>query len=69
MVVTPRPIRIALLRRGMIPVHIGAMLLLPVHMVGAIFVRVPLMIVLVLAIIIALIAVVIVILSQDDARR
>lgn len=43
--VTPIPVRLALTGACVIPIYVGAVVLFPIHVVGAIFVAVPLMVV------------------------
>lgn len=63
----PVPVSLLLPGRGMIPIDIGAMVLFPIHMVGAIFIGVPLMVVPMMRVVVTL--VVMIILSHQAQRH
>lgn len=69
---TPIPVPLALARAGVIPIDVSMVILFPIHVVSAVFVTVPLMVVLVARIVITpvmvAIAMIIVILRHQTQR-
>ncbi len=61
MIVAPIPIGLTLALVCMVPIDVGVMTLFPIHVIGAVFVAVPLVIVAVIPVVISLIVMVIVI--------
>lgn len=57
MIVTPIPVSLALGSAGMVPVDVSVMMLLPIHVVSAVFICVPLVIILVVRIVVALVVI------------